>query len=214
MSRPAACENRNAPVRLTSMTFCHLSSGIVFRRFAPRHAGVVDEDVDAAEGGDRLVDDGLHVVLVRDVAERAFDAEAARAHVGDGRRQPLLAPRAQHQRAPASARPSAISCPRPREPPVTIATRPVKSNNWLIVGTCAGLYFRRSTSTVVGAPEDQTHAVRAAVSFSPDQHRSRRRLHARGSDRRAAAVRPDRRRVHAEGSRCRARRGSTRTTGR
>ena len=28
MSRPAACENRNAPVRLMSTTFCHLSSGM------------------------------------------------------------------------------------------------------------------------------------------------------------------------------------------
>ena len=33
-----------------------------------------------------------------DVAEHAFDAEAARAHLVDGRRQPLVAPRAQHQR--------------------------------------------------------------------------------------------------------------------
>ena len=46
------------------------------------------------------------------------------------------------------------------------------------------------------------------------QHRSRRYLHARGSDRRTAAVRADRRRVHAQRGRCRARRGSTRTTGR
>ena len=28
MSRPAACANRNAPVRLTSTTFCHFSSGM------------------------------------------------------------------------------------------------------------------------------------------------------------------------------------------
>ena len=33
-----------------------------------------------------------------DVAQRAFDLEALRAHLGDGRRQPLLAPRAQHER--------------------------------------------------------------------------------------------------------------------
>src|SRR2546425_6424025 len=43
--------------------------------------------------------------------------------------------------APASASPSAISRPRPREPPVTIATRPERSNNSLMVGMSAGLYL-------------------------------------------------------------------------
>jgi hypothetical protein len=28
ITRAAACENRNAPVRLMSITFCHLSSGM------------------------------------------------------------------------------------------------------------------------------------------------------------------------------------------
>ena len=37
--------------------------------------------------------------------------------------------------APASASPSAISCPNPREPPVTMATRPVRLNNSLMLGT-------------------------------------------------------------------------------
>jgi hypothetical protein len=42
---------------------------------------------------------------------------------------------------PASPRPSAISCPSPRDPPVTIATRPASENNSLMVGTMSGLYF-------------------------------------------------------------------------
>src|SRR5260221_159834 len=37
--------------------------------------------------------------------------------------------------APAAARPSAFSSPRPRDPPVTIATRPESVNNSLMVGT-------------------------------------------------------------------------------
>src|SRR5262249_47985188 len=43
--------------------------------------------------------------------------------------------------APASANPSAISCPRPRDPPVTMATRPLSENNSLMFGTLSGLYF-------------------------------------------------------------------------
>ena len=116
-------------MRLTSITFCHLSSGIVLRPRAPGDAGVVDEDVDPAEGRHRLVDDGLHVRRVGDVGDEAFDAKpraAKRSSVGvshSSRRAQIISA------APASARPSAISSPRPRDPPVTIATRPVSVNN-------------------------------------------------------------------------------------
>src|SRR5262249_7357292 len=37
-------------------------------------------------------------------------------------------------RAPASPSPSAISCPRPREPPVTMATRPLRSKSCCTFG--------------------------------------------------------------------------------
>ena len=48
--------------------------------------------------------------------------------------------------APASASPSAISSPRPREPPVTIATRPSDWNNSLMVGTCVRLILAPPTA--------------------------------------------------------------------
>jgi hypothetical protein len=43
----AACANRNAPVRLTSITFCHLSSGMSPAR-APQERRVVHEDVETS----------------------------------------------------------------------------------------------------------------------------------------------------------------------
>jgi hypothetical protein len=80
-----------------STTFCHFSSGRSSGS-AASDAGVVQKNVDLAEGRDGLVDDRLHVRGFRDVAQHAFDAKALRAHLGDGRRQPFLAPCAQHQR--------------------------------------------------------------------------------------------------------------------
>jgi len=65
----------------------------------PRHARVVDQDVDLPVNRDCLVDHRLHVRRFRDVARHAFHAKAARAHRVDGRLQPFVAPRAQHQRA-------------------------------------------------------------------------------------------------------------------
>jgi hypothetical protein len=64
----------------------------------PRDAGVVDQDVDLSVGGDRLVDHGLHLLGRGHVADHAFDRETARAKRFKRRRQPLLAPRANHQR--------------------------------------------------------------------------------------------------------------------
>jgi alkylation response protein AidB-like acyl-CoA dehydrogenase len=64
----------------------------------PCDAGVVHEDVDAAVGGDRFVHHGLDVGGLGDVADGAFHLEALLAHLGDGRREPFLATRAQHQR--------------------------------------------------------------------------------------------------------------------
>src|SRR5690606_10046576 len=47
-----------------------------------RHPGVVDQDVDAAEGGQRLGKETLHRVRVADVALDAERAAAQRLHLG------------------------------------------------------------------------------------------------------------------------------------
>lgn len=70
----------------------------VFRLGGPRDAGVVDQDVDFPERRDRLVNQGLDVGGPGDVADFALDAEASRPHRRDGRREPLLAARAEHER--------------------------------------------------------------------------------------------------------------------
>src|SRR5262245_5843677 len=62
--------------------------------------------------------------------------------------------------AAASAGPSALSLPIPREPPVTIATRPVKSNNSVRVGTVAGLYF---PPTIVSTVKDSMPHIQQSV---------------------------------------------------
>src|SRR5439155_10865632 len=71
--------------------------------------------------------------------------------------------------APASASPSAISRPSPRDPPVTIATRPSSLNNSLRVGTMSGLYFRAAkgvnTAERVASIMAQTQAPAAGGHF-------------------------------------------------
>ena len=105
---------------------------------APGDASVVDEDVDLAERLHGRVHDRLHVGGLGDVGHHAFDAvrrwPRSRSTVGvshsSRRAQSISA-------APASASPSAISSPRPREPPVTMATRPGSLNKSWMEGMCA-----------------------------------------------------------------------------
>src|SRR3954451_7747408 len=72
--------------------------------------------------------------------------------------------------APASASPSAISCPIPREPPVTIATRPSSLNNSLMLGTLSSLYL--ATREAVNRAKPMTQA-QAPVSASGGQFLTR-----------------------------------------
>src|SRR4051812_28417996 len=72
--------------------------------------------------------------------------------------------------APASASPSAISCPMPREPPVTIATRPSSLNNSLMLGTLSSLYL--ATREAVNRAKPMTQA-QAPVSASGGQFLTR-----------------------------------------
>ena len=70
----------------------------LLRPRAPRDAGIVDEDIEATVARHRLVDDGLHVCRVGDVSDQAFDATAEPREAFERRVQPLLAPRADHER--------------------------------------------------------------------------------------------------------------------
>ena len=85
-------------MRLTSITFCHFSSGISSGRAPHVIAGIVDEDIEATVARHRLVDDGLDVCRVGDVGDQTFDAKAERREALECRAQPLLAPRADHER--------------------------------------------------------------------------------------------------------------------
>jgi hypothetical protein len=49
------------------MVSCHTSKGGLEERHLALHAGVVDHDVEAAEGVGGLLDHGLHLLRVRDV---------------------------------------------------------------------------------------------------------------------------------------------------
>src|SRR4051812_11923841 len=103
--------------------------------------------------------------------------------------------------APASASPSAISCPMPRDPPVTIAMRPSSLNNSLMVGTLSGLYFPAARLSTERTHDTGTGTGKQKRRTVPDDGcEGRRGFRPRGPERRAAAVRTDGQRVHAEGS--------------
>src|SRR2546425_1273848 len=132
--RPAACENRNAPVRLMSITFCHFSSGIASGRApqltpallirmstSPYPASVLSTTACTWTGF------ATSQIAASTRTPRARSASTVGVSHSSRRAQSMSA-------APASARPSAISRPRPRDPPVTIAARPDRSNSSLITG--------------------------------------------------------------------------------
>ena len=130
ISRPAACENRNVPVRLVSMTFCHLSSGIVSGSAAqlmpallirmsifPNAAIVLSTTAWTCSGTE--TSQTMPSTLKPRLAKRC--RASASATVRGGRTSSAT------RRLPRGPRPS------PRRgraiPPVTIATRPVRSKS-------------------------------------------------------------------------------------
>ena len=56
---------RNVPVRLTSITFCHLARSKLFEGAERDGAGVVDQHVELAEFADRGGDRGVPLVGLR-----------------------------------------------------------------------------------------------------------------------------------------------------
>ena len=68
---------RSGPKKLTSIT-CRMISSCRVREVAPApDAGVVDEQVEAAERGDRRIDEIAAVVRLRDVGRHGDDIAAA-----------------------------------------------------------------------------------------------------------------------------------------
>src|SRR4030095_9314170 len=68
------------------------------RPLAPRHARVVDEDVDLLEPFDRRVDDGLDLFDIRHIAAHGVNGEAAPPQALNARDEPFLPTRAEHHR--------------------------------------------------------------------------------------------------------------------
>src|SRR4029453_18650655 len=186
MSRPAACANRNAPVRLMSTTFCHFSSGIASGSAAqvtpalltrmstlPKTATVLSTTActsSALATSQRMP--STRNPRARIAATVGVSHSSRRAHSISA--------------APASASPSAISSPIPRDPPVTMATRSVSENNSLRVGTLSGLYFRAaglstmsiSTETMTGG-QFLTTAARTDEVFIREELTEEQRLFGR-----------------------------------
>ena len=98
--------------------------GEVVGRAGDRDAGVVDDDVDAAERLDAAVHAGRDVRAAGDVHVDAVAVRARRADLRRGLR--AVSPRrsATATRAPSSAKRSAVARPIPDPPPVTSATFP------------------------------------------------------------------------------------------
>ena len=96
-------------------------------RQGQRVGGAVDDDVDAAKGGDSLIDqsrDRIEIAHVRGNADR-LDS-----HLGEVCNHGVagVGLSACHgDLGPGNAEPSAIALPMPRVPPVMMATRPVRS---------------------------------------------------------------------------------------
>ena len=119
----AALETRNEPLAITSCCRSQSASVVSSSDLRQRQAGVVDDEVEPAEGEHRRVDHGLHGVGVGDVdldADR--DVAACRSRPRPPRPSPASRSATTTQ-APSAASFSAVALPMPDAAPVTSATR-------------------------------------------------------------------------------------------
>jgi hypothetical protein len=110
ITRPADCANRN------QVDVDHLLPLVDWhpvRFLGPRHAGIVDQDVHPAVGGNRGIDNRVHLRRTRHVADVAFGAEAASAKRLDCGVEPPLAACAQHERRACLSQPLGNLQPEP-----------------------------------------------------------------------------------------------------
>ena len=99
------------------------------RRLADVDAGVVDEDVDAAELAGDALDHGGDRGLVGDVGGHGDRLGAGLLELRDGGGRFRFVAADDRDRAPASASPRAMPSPMPPLPPVTMATLPLRSKS-------------------------------------------------------------------------------------
>ena len=141
MRRPTARLISMVPVTFVSSTLCHASSGIS-RTGAPQVAPAL-----LMRMSTRPYSPSVRATDASTSSARATSQAAASARIPRSRRRAAAASSSPVLRAvsaseaPASPSASAIWKPRPREPPVTIATLPVRSNS---SRTCMGHLARRS----------------------------------------------------------------------
>ncbi len=129
ITRPAAWENRKLPVRLVSSTLVQ-SGRAISSAGAPQEVPALltrksirpNRSIVAATVASTLSGSFTSQASARTSAPPARSSSAACSHRGSLRAHKT-------RRAPASASPSAICRPSPTEPPVTTATRPVRSNS-------------------------------------------------------------------------------------
>src|SRR6185436_12844826 len=141
ISRPAACAKRNAPVKLMSTTFCHLSSGMSSGSAAQVTPALLTR-MSIRPNTAMVLSTTACTSAALATSQRVPSTVNPRARIAATVGVSHSSRRAQSiSDAPASATPSAISWPMPRDPPVTIATRSFNWNNSLMVGTLSGLYF-------------------------------------------------------------------------
>src|SRR5579871_4570062 len=184
MSRPAACANRNAPVRLMSTTFCHLSSGISSGSAAHVTPALLTR-MSILPNTSTVRSTTCWTSAGFDTSQRTPSTRTPRARMASTAGASHCSRRAHSIReAPASASPSAISSPRPRDPPVTIATRPASENKSFRVLTMSGLYFPAArvstnmgpTETTIAGGQFLTAAVEADAIFIREELSEEQRL--------------------------------------
>ena len=164
--------------------------GIVFGARTPGRAGVVDEDIDPAKPCDDALGQAGRGVRRAEVGNEANGRAVRPARVGRLRRQdpPACELRARATRRIHRAR-SRSAGPSPRDPPVMIATRPVRSNKPLsvppgcIVANSPMPRVRRADASCRSfrssraAWRRRARSRRAATSWRPAVEARRARLH-------------------------------------
>src|SRR5262245_16914506 len=179
MSRPAACANRNAPVRLMSTTFCHLSSGSTSGS-APQVTPALLIRTSTFPNFDTVLSTTACTSAAFDTSQSMPSTVKPQARNASTVGVSHSSRRAHSMSdAPASASPSAISWPRPREPPVTIATRSFRLNNSLMVGTLSGLYFRPADVVNTGGSSGPRYDYNNTHDTNPGTDRRRTVSHGR-----------------------------------
>src|SRR5882762_3991311 len=159
--RPTACEQMNAPVRFTSITFCHCVSVIASGR-SPHEMPALLTRMSILPKRSTVASATAWTSAALETSQRIASTVKPRPRSDSTAGSSHSSRRAQSiSDAPASASPSANSAPSPREPPVTMATRPERSNSLSIMP--ASGEGSSGASGFAGRPSLQYAVMRAIV---------------------------------------------------